>query len=85
MSFQIMREVELTMVPTNILNNPDLSLETKGAAAVILSYADLHCTSDELAKLLGVSENRAIAIYHELRNAGYGRMFRMSGTDELHD
>ena len=82
MSFQIMREVELTMVPTNILNNPDLSLAAKGAAAVMFSYADLHCTSAELAKLLGVSENRAIAICHELRDAGYGSMFRVS---ELHD
>ena len=82
MSFQIMREVELTMVPTNILHNPDLSLATKGAAAVMFSYADLHCTSDELSKLLGVSEERAIEICHELQNAGYGNMFRVS---EIHD
>ena len=85
MSFQIMREVELTMVPTDILHNPDLSLATKGAAAVMLSYANLHCSTDELAKLLGVSENRAIAICRELQDAGYGSMFRMSGIDELHD
>ncbi len=85
MSFQIMREVELTMVPTNILRDVNLSLATKGAAAVMFSYADLHCSTDELSKLLGVSENRAIAICHELRNAGYGSMFRMSGTHELHD
>ena len=65
--------------------NPDLSLAAKGAAAVMFSYADLHCTSDELSKLLGVSENRAIAICHKLRNAGYGSMFRMSSSDELHD
>ena len=82
MSFQIMREVELTMVPTNILHNPDLSLAVKGAAAVMLSYADLHCTSAELAKLLGVSEERTIAICHKLQDAGYGSMFRVS---ELHD
>ena len=85
MSFQIMREVELTMVPTDILHNPDLSLATKGAAAVMLSYANLHCSTDELSKLLGVSENRAIAICRELQDAGYGSMFRMSGIDELHD
>ena len=85
MSFQIMREVELTMVPTNILRDVNLSLAAKGAAAVMFSYADLHCTSAELAKLLGVSEKRAIAICYELRDAGYGSMFRMSGTDELHD
>ena len=85
MSFQIMREVELTMVPTDILHNPDLSLATKGAAAVMFSYADLHCSTDELSKLLGVSENRAIAICHELRNAGYGSMFRMSGTHQPHN
>ena len=85
MSFQIMREVELTMVPTNILRDVNLSLATKGAAAVMFSYADLHCTSDELSKLLGVRENRAIAICRELQDAGYGSMFRMSGIDELHD
>ena len=85
MSFQIMREVELTMVPTNILRDVNLSLATKGAAAVMFSYADLHCTSDELSKLLGVSENRAIAICRELQDSGYGSMFRMSGIDELHD
>ena len=73
------------MVPANLLRDPNLSLATKGAAAVLLSYADLHSTSAELAKLLGVSENRAIAICHELRNAGYGSMFRMSGTHEPHN
>ena len=82
MSFQIMREVELTMVPTNILRDVNLSLAAKGAAAVMFSYADLHCTSDELSKLLGVSEERAIEICHELQNAGYGNMFRVS---EIHD
>ena len=82
MSFQIMREMELTMVPANLLRNPNLSLATKGAAAVMFSYADLHCTSDELSNLLGVSENRAIAICHELQDAGYGNMFRVS---EPHD
>jgi hypothetical protein len=49
---------------------------------VLFSYADLHSTSDELAKLLGVSAERAIAICHELQDAGYGNMFRVS---ELHD
>ena len=85
MSFQIMREAELIMVPANLLRDPNLSLATKGAAAVMLSYADLHCTSAELAKLLGVSEERTISICHELQDAGYGSMFRMSGTHELHD
>ena len=82
MSFQIMREIELTMVPANLLHNPNLSLATKGAAAVLFSYADLHSTSDELTTLLGVSEERAIAICHELQDAGYGNMFRVS---EIHD
>ena len=82
MRFQIMREMELTMVPVHLLRNPNLSLTAKGAAAVMLSCADLHCTSDELSKLLGVSEERTIAICHELQDAGYGNMFRVS---ELHD
>ena len=82
MSFQIMREMELTMVPANLLRDPNLSLATKGAAAVLFSYADLHSTSDELSKLLGVSEERAIAICHELQDAGYGNMFRVSGNHD---
>ena len=85
MSFKIMREVELTMVPINILHNPDLSLAAKGAAAVMLSYADLHCTSVELAMLLGVNENRAITICLELQNAGYANIFKMSERTENHD
>ena len=82
MSFQIMREMELTMVPANLLRDPNLSLATKGAAAVLFSYADLHSTSDELATFLDVSEERAIAICRELQDAGYGNMFRVS---EIHD
>jgi len=82
MYFQIMREMELTIVLANLLRDPNLSLATKGAAAVLFSYADLASTSDELAKLLGVSEERAIEICHELQNAGYGNMFRVS---EIHD
>ena len=82
MHFQIMREMELTMVPANLLRDPNLSLATKGAVAVLFSYADLDSTSDELTKLLGVSEERAIAICHELQDAGYGNMSRVS---ELHD
>ena len=85
MSFQIMREVELTMVPTNILRDVNLSLAAKGAAAVMLSCADLHCTSAELAKLLGVNENRAITICLELQNAGYANIFKMSERTENHD
>ena len=82
MSFQIIREMELTMVPANLLRDPNLSLATKGAAAVLFSYADLHSTSDELATLLGVSEECAIAICHELQDAGYGNMFRVSGNHD---
>ena len=85
MRFQIMREVELAMVPTDILHNPDLSLAIKGAAAVMLSYANLHCSTDELAKLLGVNENRAITICLELQNAGYANIFKMSERTENHD
>ena len=85
MSFQIMREAELTMVPANLLRDPNLSLATKGAAAVMLSYANLHCSTDELAKLLGVNENRAITICLELQNAGYANIFKMSERTENHD
>ena len=85
MSFKIMRSEEMTMVPLRILHNPNLSLTTKGAAAVMLSYADLHCTSSELAKLLGISEDRAIALCRELQDAGYENMFRVSEKTEIHE
>ena len=80
-----MREMELTMVPANLLHDPNLPLATKGAAAVMLSYADLHCTSVELATLLGVNENRAITICLELQNAGYENIFRLYKHNETDD
>ena len=57
MPLEIRSRDDLTIVPIHILHNPELSLETKGAAAVMYSYADLYCTTFELAQLLGVDEN----------------------------
>lgn len=85
MSFKIIRSEEMTMVPLHILYNPNLSLATKGAAAVMLSYTDLHCTSSELSTLLGVSEDRAIALCRELQDAGYTNTFRVSEKTEIHE
>ena len=85
MPLEIRNRNELTIVPVHILHNPELSLETKGAAAMMYSYADLHCTTVELAQLLGVDEKRAIELIRELQNAGYENIFRLSEKPEIHD
>ena len=85
MPFEIRNRNELTIVPVHILHNPGLSLEAKGAAAVMYSYADLHCTTFELAQLLGVNEERTKELLHELQNAGYENIFRLSEETEIHD
>ena len=85
MPLEIKSRHDLTIVPIHILHNPELSLETKGAAAVMYSYADLHCTTVELAQLLGVDEKRATELIRELQNAGYENIFRLSEKPEIHD
>ena len=49
MSLEIKSRDDLIIVPTHILHNPGLSLDAKGAAGVMYSYGDLHCTTLELA------------------------------------
>ena len=85
MPLEIKSRHDLTIVPIHILHNPELSLETKGAAAVMYSYADLHCTTVELAQLLGVDEKRATELIRELQTAGYENIFRLSEKPEIHD
>ena len=85
MSFEIKSRDDLIIVPIHILHNPRLSLDAKGAAGVMYSYADLHCSTLELAQLLGVDENRAKELIHELQNAGYENIFRLSEENETHD
>ena len=82
---EIKNRDDLIFVPVHILHNPELSLETKGAAAVMYSYAELHCTTDELALLLGISENHAKELICNLQNAGYENIFRLSKETETHD
>ena len=78
MPLEIRSRDDLTFVPIHILHNPELSLETKGAAAVMYSYADLHCTTVELAQLLGIGEKHAKELIRDLRNAGYENLFNLS-------
>ena len=78
MPLEIRSRDDLTIVPIHILHNPELSLETKGAAAVMYSYADLHCTTIELAQLLGIGEKHAKELIRDLRNAGYENVFNLS-------
>ena len=85
MPFEIRNRNELTIVPIHILHNPELSLDAKGAAGVMYSYGDLHCTTFELAQLLGVDEKRAKELIRELQNAGYENIFRLSEETEIHD
>ena len=85
MSLEIKRRDDLIIVPIHILHNPELSLDAKGAAGVMYSYADLHCTSFELAQLLGVDGKRAKELIRELQNAGYENIFHLSEETEIHD
>ena len=85
MSLEIKSRDDLIIVPIHILHNPRLSLDAKGAAGVMYSYGDLHCTTLELAQRLGVDENRAKELIHELQNAGYENIFHLSEETEIHD
>ena len=85
MSLEIKSRDELIIVPIHILHNPEISLDAKGAAGVMYSYGDLHCTTLELAQLLGVDEKRAKELIRELQNAGYENIFRLSEETEIHD
>ena len=75
----------LTIVPLHILRNPALSFELKGVAAMLYSFEGLHGTTDELARILGVSEPQATAYFRELQNAGYENIFRLYKHDETDD
>mgnify|MGYP006874835479 CR=1 FL=1 len=70
MPLEIKSRDDLIIFPIHILHNPELSLDAKGAAGVMYSYGDLHCTTWELAQLLGVDEERTKEFLHELQNAG---------------
>ena len=85
MPLEIKNRDDLIIVPIHILHNPKLSLDAKGAAGVMYSYGELHCTTVELAQLLGVDEKRAKELIHELQNAGYENIFRLSEETEIHD
>ena len=85
MPLEIKNRDDLIIVPIHILHNPKLSLDAKGAAGVMYSYRDLHCSTLELAQLLGVDENRAKELIHELQNAGYKNIFHLSEETEIHD
>ena len=78
MPLEIRSRDDLTIVPIHILHNPELSLETKGASAVMYSYADLHCTTVELAQLLGIGEKHVKELIRDLQNAGYENVFNLS-------
>ena len=85
MPLEIIGREDLTIIPVHILHNPELPLETKGAAAVMYSYAELHCTTDELALLLGIGEKHAKELIRNLQNAGYESIFCLSEETETHD
>ena len=85
MPLEIKNRDDLIIVPIHILHNPKLSLDAKGAAGVMYSYGELHCTTVEFAQLLGVDEKRAKELIHELQNAGYENIFHLSEETEIHD
>ena len=85
MPLEIKSRDDLIIVPIHILHNPGLSLDAKGAAVVLYSYAPLSCTAVELAQLLCVDEKRATELIRELQNAGYENIFRLFEETEIHE
>ena len=85
MPLEIKSRDDLTIVPVHILHNSELSPQAKGAAAVMYSYAELQCTTDEIALLLGIRESHAKELICNLQNAGYENIFRLSKETEIHD
>ena len=51
----------------------------------MLFRSGLHCSTLELAQLLGVDEKRAKELIRELQNAGYENIFHLSEETEIHD
>lgn len=82
MSFEIKNHRDLTLVPIHIFRTPKLSLAAKGAAAVMYSHEDLHCSETEIANLLGVSKELENSLLCELQNAGYENIFMMYDRNE---
>ena len=85
MSFEIKNRRDLALVPVRIFRDPDLPLELKGVAAVMLCFDGSHFTTRELAQVLGVSEALAKAYVRELQYAGYEDIFKMSEQSETND
>ena len=85
MSFEIKNRRDLALVPVRIFRDPDLPLELKGVAAVMLCFDGSHFTTRELAQVLGVSEPQATAYFRELQNAGYENLFKLYEHGEIDD
>ena len=85
MSFEIKNRRDLALVPVHIFRNPDLPLELKGVAAVMLCLEDSHFTACELAQVLNVSEALAKAYVRKLQYAGYENIFELSERGETDD
>ena len=85
MSFEIKNRRDLALVPVHIFRNPDLPLELKGVAAVMLCLEDSLFTPRELAHVLDVSEALAKAYVRELQHAGYENIFELSARGETDD
>ena len=85
MSFEIKNRRDLALVPVHIFRNPDLPLELKGVAAVMLCLEDSRFTTCELAQVLDVSEALAKAYVRELQHAGYESIFELSERGETDD
>lgn len=85
MSFEIKNRRDLALVPVRIFRDPDLPLELKGMAAVMLCFEGSHFTTRELAQVLGISEALVKAYVRELQYAGYEDIFKMSEHGETDD
>lgn len=85
MSFEIKNRRDLSLVPVHIFRDPDLPLELKGVAAVMLCLEGSRFTTRELAQALDVSEALTKAYVLELQYAGYANIFELSENGEAVD
>ena len=83
MRTKIIRTCDMLIVPTRLLRDPRLSLDAKGVAVSLLTFADRYYDTTELAEVIGISERELIIRLEELARCGYVQ--HNSGTYTLRE
>ena len=83
MRTKIIRACDMLVVPTKLLRDPRLTLDAKGVAVSLLTFADHYYDTAELAEVIGISERELIIRLEELARCGYVQ--HKSGTYTLRE